>query len=643
MRGRLRERSASWLGLGEAMGAAPILALALGAIGQGHAPALPEDAWAEFPIFVWLPGGARETGDDKSWLQLVEPFGGAQLMRGEDGAWAIERGLATFVHNAPGRDELHLERSDPRWSARWEAWYERRDDALLVREPCLSAPEMRARLAGRLKESLDALPDRGCIGVSLGDEVSLTAARGPEDICLSPTCRQAWARFVESLAWLSDGERASLRDPAAFSTDATRLALADGRTEALWGWLLRRRFHQEVLLGLLEELASAARAAPGTGVGLLGIAGQSAFGGVAVERALPWLDFAECYRTLDARELLFTLREPRQRALLTVFAEPDDPAGAAWQMWEHWLRGGDGLVLWSARELERSQPLLERTARAARELRAARAVTAEFAPSPAGVAIVHSADSVAAGWLRDALLDGATWPRRLQSWQEEHGTLERSLRAWLRLLEDCGLQPGAIPLDQVGARTAERFPLLVLNHLLVVGEPDLARLEAFLQTGGTLCVGGDLGWIDSRGRRPDRAPLERLRAIAPERVHAAPAGLDGYLDTRLRPGAAARAMQDAAKALLAAAGVPRAPFTIAADPSGLPWLRAWSESPGGGWICAALPNATGAPPRSLRDQRLEIAAPDGFTVEWIHPAGGDVLPAGDAAAFRLRPARSRER
>ncbi|HVS08735.1 MAG TPA: hypothetical protein VMS76_02590 [Planctomycetota bacterium] len=621
------------------MGAGSILALALGALGQARTPAPPEDPWREFPIFVWVPGGTRASDDAGSRLEIVERFGGAQLMRGEDGAWAVERGLATFVHNAPGRDELHLERDDPRWRARWEAWYERRDVALLVRDPCLSEPETRARLARRLEESLGALPDRSCIGVSIGDEVSLTAARGPEDICLSPTCRSEWARFVERLPGLSDEERASLRDPATFSTDATRLALADGRTEALWGWLLRRRFHQEVLLGLLEELAGSARAAPGAGVGLLGIAGQSAFGGVAVERVLAWLDFAECYRTLDARELLFTLREPRQRALLTVFAEPGDPAGAAWQMWEHWLRGGDGLVLWSARELGRSQPLLERTARAARDLRAARALAPDFAPIPAGVAIVHDSDSVAAGWLRDALLDGATWPRRLQSWQEEHGTLERSLRAWLRLLEDCGLQPGAVPLEQVGARTLGRFPLLVLNHLLVLDEQDLARLEAFLRAGGTLCVGGDLGWIDSRGRRPARAPLERLREIAPERVHAAPAGLDGYLEARLRSGAPARAFRGAANALLDSAGVSRAPFTISADPEGLPWLCAWSEARGGGWVCAALPNAIDVPPRHLHDQRVEVVAPERFAVEWIHPADGNVLVAGDALVFRLRPSR----
>ena len=624
------------------MSAAWILALATLAPGQDRAPA-PADPWAEFPIFVWVPGGARAADDAGERLEIAERFGGVQLMRGEDAAWALERGLATFVHNAPGRDELHLERDDPRWRARWEAWYERRDDELLVREPCLSEPGTRARLAERLTESLQHLPARGCIGVSLGDEVSLTAARGPEDICLSPACRSAWAEFVAGLEGLSEEEREELCDPAAFSTDSTRLALADGRTEALWGWLLRRRFHQEVLLDLLEELARQARAGSEAGIGLLGIAGQSAFGGVAVERALPWLDFAECYRTLDARELLFTLREPRQRALLTVFAEPGDPAGSAWQMWEHWLRGGDGLVLWSARELARSQPLLERTARAARELRATRAVTADFAPSPAGAAIVHSADSVAAGWLRDALLDGATWPRRLQSWQEEHGTLERSLRAWLRLLEDCGLQPGSIPIEQVGPRTAKRFPLLVLNHLLVLDEPDLTRLEAFLQAGGTLCVGGDLGWIDSRGRRPERPPLERLRAIAPERVHAAPAGLDEYMEARLRPGAAARALQEAAGTLLGAAGVSRAPFTISAEPAGLPWLCAWSEARGGGWICAALPNATNVPPGSLRDQLLEITAPDGLAVEWVHPPGGGRPPAGDAAVFRLRPAPAQER
>ena len=72
---------------------------------------------------------------------------------------------------------------------------------------------------------------------------------------------------------------------------------------------------------------------------------------VAVERVLPFLDFVECYATADARELAFTLRTPGTEVWATVFPDPEQPNRAAFQAWMHWIRGGDGLVVWSAREL----------------------------------------------------------------------------------------------------------------------------------------------------------------------------------------------------------------------------------------------------------------------------------------------------
>jgi hypothetical protein len=407
------------------------------------APEWPD--WNGFPVLLWTaqPGAG----------ELARELGGVCLQRHDEGRQVREAGLAYLVFNAPGRDDLHLDR-DERYRRRWQAWYDARDDALLVREPCLTDPATRERLFATLEKSLAARGGEHGLGVSLGDEVGATPGGAPEDVCLSATCRAAWTR------WAAAHLGGAAPELAAISTDATRLSVADGRTEALGPWLARRAFHQDVLLDLLAELAQRSRrASPATPVGLLGIAGQSAFGGVAVERVLPLLDFVECYRVGDARELAFTLREPRQRVLLTVFCDERGPDHTAWSAWEHWLRGGDGLVAWSEADLERRPAHRERLLRAVRDIRDVQRRMGRFLPRPQGIAVAHSAAAIAASWLKDALLDGPTWPKRFPSYQEQHGPLERARKGWLELAEDLGGMPGAWPLERVGAETVERFPV----------------------------------------------------------------------------------------------------------------------------------------------------------------------------------------
>lgn len=609
-------------------------------------------AWQGFPALVWRQGrGAAPLS-----APFSKAFGGTVLERDERAAWLDGTPLAFYVEHAPGRDELHLDRNTPAYQKRWRAWYDTRDDRLLVREPCLSDPATRSTLFAQLASTIATREGRVGLGVSLGDEISQTPAAGPEDICLCAHCRTRWRAFLERERASGATELAADFDPALASTDATRLALTEGRTEALHAWLLRRRFQQEVLLELVHSLADEAhRLAPGAGVGLLGITGQSAFGGVAVERLLPQLDFAECYRTNCARELLFTLRTEQQHVLQTIFPERNLPDGAAWQTFEAWAHGADGCVIWSDRELEQRPPYSTRMARAVADLRRIKSALPGFTPWPHGVAILHSPDSVAYAWLRDALLDGATWPKRFQGYQESHGTLETSLRAWLRVLEDCGAEPGAWPIDALGADTVRRFPLLVANQLAILDEADVARLSAFLGAGGYLAVSGPLGEFDSRGRRPPESVFETLRKLAPERVRTLATFSAGYLDVRTIRG---QALRVDVRSLLTEVGVALAPWRIHCDDAAMPWLCTWSVDSDGVWSCAALPNlqepSERAAPRAPADEKqtrrlselvVSIDPPNGAQLEWIHPSEPDPslpsrarrLPAGDAAVFRLVP------
>jgi hypothetical protein len=591
-----------------------------------QAPARP-GGWEHFPVFVW-------TTSDKP-LELVAKFGGACVQRQEDPAWLDDRKLDWFLFNAPGRDDLHLDRENPAYQARWRKWYDTRDPELLVREPCLLQSATLERMKATLDKSLAALATRHCLGVSLGDEVGLTPGGGPEDVCQCATCEQAWTAWWPARVHDATRKLPALRE---ITTEATIKALAEGDTASIGPWLLRRHFHQDSLLGALDGLAKEVHAkSPGMGVGLLGIGGQTAFDGVAIERVLPALDFFECYRVGDARELALTLRRPEQRALLTIFRDQRGPDFAAWQAWEHWMRGGDGLVIWSESDLRKSQAYCDRLERAVRDIRDVESKIGRFLPRPEGVALVHSADSLAVSWLREALGDGATWPKRFPSYQEEHGAFEAARKHWLEFLEDVGLMPGVLPLDQIDAATVKRFPRLVVDPLLVLDDADGARLKQYVGAGGNLIRGDEFGWIDSAGTtRSRKAQNEWLATVAPTCSRPMPAWDSRKLGPKLRDDAS-KWMRDV--------GLQAAPFSIGGD-SGEHWcwIQTWMHS-GDGFVCAALPK-----PYRYEDEQTSLTLPgtievsardEKLRVEWVHPApdehGVVRLPPCDAAVFRLVP------
>jgi hypothetical protein len=592
-----------------------------------------------FEAYLWRAEPAPEQAE-----AVLDAVGGALVLPAASLEPLLARDLDLVLFNAPGRDELHLERDRPGYRERFQRWYETRSDELLVREPCLSDPRTLARLDERLDQALAAPGIAGLRGLSLGDEVGWTAHGAPEDTCLCEACQRAWLRFLAAQPDVDAEERERFSTLAAHSTDATRLAVADGGTEALRPWLLRRRFCEAQVRATLQQLAARARrAAPGVPIGLLGIQPQSPFGTARQELLVGELDFAEAYRELDARELLLTLRGADFRALLTVFPSAQRPDLATWAIWEHWLAGGDGVVVWSDRQLAESPDLLETVTHALREVRAVQAAAPEFAPRPTGAAVIHDFESICAGWLRDALLDGPTWPRRLATHQAATGTWETSLAAWLALLADCGVQPGSLSLENVSAQSAQRFGLLVLSEVCVLDEGDLERLAAYLAAGGSLLVSGDLGWVDARGRKPQLQPLERLEALAPERVHEIQGRVAHYTLERARRTPRARDWRAAIRSALAEAKVETAPWRVAGAIEDLPWLCTWSDAPDGSRTCATLPNWDGiAGQGAFVELALEIEAQDGLEVEWIRPPvdpelGVRLLAPGEAAVFRLRP------
>jgi hypothetical protein len=586
----------------------------------------------DFPVFVWR----QEFRGRELPERLLAPFGGTNVEADDEAGWALDSNVDFYIGHAPGRNDLHLRRTEA-YQAWFQSWFESRDETLNLRQPCLTQIETRQRLFANLEANLSARSGQHGIGISLGDEVSLTPWGDPLDVCESPTCKAAWTTWCQ---------REGLEPMEMVSTDTVRLELASENYRSLGPWLARRRFHQSVVLELLEQLAEHSRKlSPSTPVGLLGLGGQTAFGGVAIERALRFLDFVEVYSVDNARELLFTELADPQRSWATIFleeAESGSANGASLRVWEHVLRGGDGLVLWSDQLLASKPTWLDRLARTVKDVREVRAQAPTLKSAdwgrPHSVALLHSADSLAFNWLKDALLDGPTWPNRLAGYQRKHGTLEQSQRSWFRLLEDAGWLPGALSIEALSADSAQQFPLLVLSHITILDDEQAEQLEAYLVAGGEVIVEGEFARFDRFGAKREAGLLDRLSKQHPQQVHASLNRLLEYPGLRLQPKNARAeilrtSVQDRARPSLS-----RSLFRVKGGE--LPWLTETRPTDAGGWLCMALENATTPYERShLKHLRVELLLEANLAVEWIHPPRtiGRVaqLPAGDALVFRL--------
>jgi hypothetical protein len=610
--------------------------------------------WDDFPVFVW-----RETYAGRPLPEeLAEPFGGVILMREEGSLWARRRRLAYLVWNVAGRDALHLD-ADEAWEKRVEDWIRTQDPKLLVREPCLNDPATVAKLHATLGATIAKHGEHPGLGFVLGDEVSLTPNGDPFDLCRCGLCEAKWQEYAR---------KQGLPECAPL-TDEVRLGLLEDDFSKVGPWLARRRFDQEQVLAVLQGLIAADTVSspsctlPGPYLGLLGCSGQTAFGGVALERVMGQLGLIECYPLGDARELVATFPgvwrhaldfssgpDLQPHSLTTLFLRDESASGLAWQVFDTWIRGGIGIVLWSDAELatlpDAARLRLSEAITTVREIEWHFPDNAEphplrFSTRSDTVAVVRDADSTALSFLRDARLDGPTWPRRKASYQRTHGRLERKVDAWLRLLEDCGFHPGSIPLASVGAGCERAFGLLVLPEVLVIGDDDVDRLAAYVDAGGTLVIDGTLAWVTREGLPHSSGEVrERLARSHPERVLEAPGSIADYCLVRLD-----RERAEAARRFVRELPMFRHPFwephagfpRLSGAAADVPWYTVVFQEYPDEIGLALLPNLATREERqrALRDLPLEgITAPDGFTLQWIHPPEGKTLRAGDAAVLR---------
>ena len=431
-----------------------------------------------FPAWVWR----QEHLGQPLPAELLEPFGGTEIPREASSDWVVEAGAHFYVRHAPGRDALHLDRDTPSFAAGQALWLRERDPRTLARSPCLSNPAVIAELRTRLERSL-SVPGRELADfVALGDEVGITPWGDPLDLCRSEHCEKAWR------SWRADnGSRFGLTPTS--ERPSTDEVLLDPTPELWATWLAARAFQREVLSTCLLELTQRARAVqPDVPVALLGLIGETAFGGVDLEPLLATVDVFEPYPVADALERVATARALTGRPhtiLATVFVETLEVETVSSEIER--LAGGpiDGVVLWSDRALSDDSGVKDALGASLTAVRERRRAADR---DPRGVAWIASDDSLAHAWLGDARQARHDWWRLLAGHQERHGTYEKARTGWFEEQRAKGNSPGSIDISNVGAEVWPRFRKLAAIGLTVVTDDELEGLSAFVEAGGTIEV-----------------------------------------------------------------------------------------------------------------------------------------------------------
>lgn len=542
------------------------------------------EAFDAFPAYLWCEA-APAAPLPPQWRTAI---GGVEATRGALPVGA--EGWRHYVGQAAGRDELHLDRAARRDDhTNWLAW---RGSALPERPVDLASGELAERLAARVVRHASAAPLADF--VSLCDEVGVTPYGDPVDF--------AGGAATDELLGLLGGA----------SVDAFVEARAAQRRE-LEGLLLR----------LLEALRTGS---PGRRAALLGLSTATPFAAPSHAFTAAHFDVLEPYDEGLARERLFALARDEQVLLRTVFTE--SAAATAWQVFEHALRGGDGVVLWQRRELAAAPAVADELSAAIACVRSLIAEHGARFERPRAVAVLVDERSDAELWLAEARRSRLSWPKRLAGFEAREGPAFARRERIVALFEEAGASPGALACDELDAAATARFPLVVASGLDLVDTRIAAALRQHVKRGGHVA-------LDDRSVHTQLG----LSSAHSTRVHELPGGLDEGARTDFATSPRALRRRAAARDLLSAAGCSAPEAIVAVDGRALFTARATLGD--GTELVVALEAAHDARDRSALSPWRARCTLEGETVlaNWFGEQDGHTdleVPAGWPALLVVR-------
>ena len=516
---------------------ATALTLVGGLIAQASQPASgPSTArhpWDTFATILWLHGGPPR---DAALFTRIRAMGftAVSVDQDEDPAVPGQHGLRFYLEQAAGKG--HLELRDAQYAPKARDYARTRATEALSRPSVLGDRDTLQPIADRVFARVQRAAGAAPLAVSLGDEISVTSHANPLDFCFDPRTLQAFRaeltrRFVTIAAlnaawgtgyadwnavvpWTWDEMRARERGP--------------GLPRNLAPWAMHRCFMNARLASDVAALAGLAFGAdPRARVGFAGGQQPSAYGGSDYAQLLRRVNFVEVYDQGGTRELVASLLldSPSVDARrFETIACPKPPEAVALlteaRVFDLLAHGLSGVCVWSAGDVfdgAGRTPFGEALAKVLPLVSGAwtkSLITERQRWSP--VWILESQRSVTAHWALDARDDGATWVRRLSSYEATHSTSMATRLGWVRLCQDLGLQPRFVSETDLEAEDRHLGDLprvLILPATVALSDQAADRIMALCRGGVTVVADQSPGWYDGILRLRAQPGLDALFGV----------------------------------------------------------------------------------------------------------------------------------
>ncbi|MGC9319236.1 MAG: beta-galactosidase, partial [Armatimonadota bacterium] len=454
----------------------------------------------------WLPVDLKIPPDEFSFLVWGNPS--------TEYVWRYvrdilrEHGVDTMNHGLPRETAADGMRTLP--AQRVGLHPNEAEEVDLVRRPCLSDPEHRARCTERLQSKAEAARGFGVPGYTLGDDNRL----GSTDICFSEHCLADLRDYLRKQYDSLEALNAQWGTQFADWGDVTPTTLQDARESDQPSRWIDHRMHMESVYADFHAFARDAirEIDPGARVGSDAAIGHGSFGGYDWWKYSRAVDLWNVYVHLERVECLRCFKRPETYCGLWYggynhiwrFEE-----GCRWVPWYsllHELNSAWWFKIYSSAR-ERCQedaiaadltafPIFEATADAIAEIRAGiDRLLLNAERDNCGIAVVYSQPS----------LHAATF-------ETEGGRYSGAVTGCLNLLEDLGLQYDLISYAQLddGDWEAGGYSVAMLPDVTALSEGGRRQIEAFVSEGGALIADLRPGVRDGHGRPADDPRWNRL-------------------------------------------------------------------------------------------------------------------------------------
>jgi len=511
------------------MATASLVALLLGTALAAQEVSQHTARWTNYETWLWMYEAPPEGAELYQALRGLGVFG--QCVDGlASNALAVANGFRFYNDHAAGKGYLYLREED--WKRCWDGYTSRRDPQFLVRPNCFNNPDAIKWLHDRLTKGIGQNRDGHPGAYSLDDEISVTSYANPFDFCFCPYCLEkfrAWLRetypSLDALNAQWGTSFSSWEEVKPLTTWETRDREYPQPPEKynFSPWADHRTFMDISWAARLQELVSLAHQLdPSAPAGFEGGQAPSAFGGYDWWRLMQVVDWVEPYDIGGSREMIRSFARPGTRVVKTTFPMKTGPADQVYSVWYYFAHGDAGSIIWSAGDYFQEKDL-KRPTDYARNLKdvfqelqgglAEKVMLSDFLPTP--VAIYYSQPSIQVNWMLDSKKDGDTWPRRFGSWEREHSSLIGDRVAWMRLIEDLGLQYTFIAYEEVkqGALRGSAYKVLILPKTIALSEKEIDELRAFVEAGGLLIADYQVGLFDEHGKSRGRGALDDLFGV----------------------------------------------------------------------------------------------------------------------------------